>query len=76
MQGGKNWILLKEMNKPALLGLSLAGNLVKPLTTYVALWDGMGGNLVKPLMYLYGNEWRVRGKENLYLFTLWSVAMD
>jgi hypothetical protein len=32
MQGGKNWILPKERDecKPVLLGLSLAGNLVKP----------------------------------------------
>jgi hypothetical protein len=31
MQGGKKWILPKEMNgKPVLLGLSLAENLVKP----------------------------------------------
>jgi hypothetical protein len=44
-QGGKNWILPKEMNgrKPVLLGLSLAGNLVKP---------GLS---------LYGTERRERG---------------
>jgi hypothetical protein len=36
MQGGKNWILPKEM---VLLGLSLAGYLVKPL--FFPLWDPM-----------------------------------
>jgi hypothetical protein len=33
MQGGKNWILESDECKPVLLGLSLAGNLVKPLLT-------------------------------------------
>jgi hypothetical protein len=32
MQGGKNWIFAEnDKNKPVLLRLSLAGNLVKPL---------------------------------------------
>jgi hypothetical protein len=44
MQGGKNWILPKEINATGsvLLRLSLAGNLEKPLTS------------------LYGTEWRDR----------------
>ncbi len=34
MQGGKNWILLKDMNaNRVLLRLSLAGNLVNPLSS-------------------------------------------
>jgi hypothetical protein len=37
MQGGKNWIFAENYRcKPVLLGLSLAGNLVKK-TTYVPL---------------------------------------
>ena len=40
MQGGKNWILPKEM------GLSLAGNLVKPLITlYGTEWRERGYGL-------------------------------
>ncbi len=38
MQGGKNWILGKRC-KPVLLGLSLAGNLEKPLMSHI--WDWM-----------------------------------
>jgi hypothetical protein len=35
MQGGKNWIFPKEMiANPVLLGLSLAGNLFKPLLSF------------------------------------------
>jgi hypothetical protein len=46
MQGGKNWILSKEMNAPVLLGLSLAGNLVKPLLSlYGTKWRERGNGL-------------------------------
>jgi hypothetical protein len=44
MQGGKNWIFPKAMNaNPVLLGLSLAGYLVKPLLTlYGTEWRELG----------------------------------
>ncbi len=48
MQGGKNWIFRKEMNecKPVLLGLSFAGNLVKPLfSLYGTVWRERGDGL-------------------------------
>jgi hypothetical protein len=47
MQGGKNWILPKKINaKPVLLGLSLAGNLVKPLMSlYGTKWRERGYGL-------------------------------
>ncbi len=49
MQGGKNWILPKyeiDQIKPVLLGLSLAGNLVKPLTSlYGTEWRERGYGL-------------------------------
>ncbi len=48
MQGGKNWILPKYVGqcKPVLLGLSLAGNLVKPLLSlYGTEWRERGYGL-------------------------------
>ena len=44
MQGGENWIFTEiNQGKPILLGLSLAGNLVKPL---LSLYIGMNGGSV------------------------------
>jgi hypothetical protein len=44
-QGGKNWISPKEMES-VLLGLSLAGNLVKPLISlYGTEWRERGYGL-------------------------------
>jgi hypothetical protein len=48
MQGGKNWILPKYVDqcKPVLLGLSLAGNLVKQLLSlYGTEWSERGYGL-------------------------------
>ncbi len=44
MQGGKNWIFPKEINANlVLLGLSLAGNLIKPLLSlYETEWRERG----------------------------------
>jgi|LakMenEpi03Aug12_release.lakeMendotaPanAssembly.Ray.scaffolds.fasta_scaffold710082_1 hypothetical protein len=49
IQGGKTWILPKEINKPVLLRLSLAGNLEN-----MHLCD----------MSLYGIEWRERAMDS------------
>jgi hypothetical protein len=52
MQGGKNWILPKEINaNRLLLRLSLAGNLAKPLmslygTEWVGAWLWTSKNMV------------------------------
>jgi hypothetical protein len=48
MQEGKNWILPKiDQCKPVLLGLSLAGNLVKPLLSlYGTEWRERGSGLM------------------------------
>jgi hypothetical protein len=47
MQGGKNWILSKEIKcKPVLLRLSLAGNMEKPLMSlYGTEWRERGYGL-------------------------------
>jgi hypothetical protein len=46
MQGGKNWFLPRDERKPVLLGLSLAGNLVKPLLSlYGTEWRERGYGL-------------------------------
>ncbi len=47
MQGGKNWILPEiDLCKPVLLGISLAGNLVKPLLSlYGTEWRERGYGL-------------------------------
>jgi hypothetical protein len=47
MQGGKNWIFAEiDQRKPVLLGLSLAGNLVKPLMSlYGNEWSERGYGL-------------------------------
>ncbi len=43
MQGGKNWIFAEiDPCKPVLLGLLLAGNLVKPLSLYGTDWRERG----------------------------------
>jgi hypothetical protein len=52
MQGGKNWILPKYI---ILLGLSLAGNLVKPLLSlYGTEWRERGYGLCS--LYINGME--------------------
>jgi hypothetical protein len=52
MQGGKNWILTEiDQCKPVLLGLSLAGNLVKPLLSlYETEWRDPGYGLSKQFL--------------------------
>ncbi len=46
MQGGKNWFTEIDQCKPDLLGLSLAGNLVKPLLSlYGTKWRERGYGL-------------------------------
>jgi hypothetical protein len=46
MQGGKNWILPKEINQTVLLRLSLAGDLEKPLMSLHGIeWREHGNGL-------------------------------
>ncbi len=61
MQGGKNWFLAeRDVRKPVLLGLSLAGNLVKPLLSlYGTEWRERG----------YGLRWQAVCE--IYFFYYW-----
>ncbi len=64
MQGGKNWILPKDINaKPVLLGLALAGNLVKPLMSlYGTEWRVRGYghcNSCFDCLHFTGRSWPV-----------------
>ncbi len=61
MQGGKNWILPKYVDqcKPVLLGLSLAGNLVKQLLSlYGTEWSERGYGLCEERnISVWNAEW-------------------
>ncbi len=69
MQGGKNWILPKEINQTVLLRLSLAGDLEKPLMSLHGIeWrehgNGLWANIQRQgfiqawivILYVYGTD--------------------